>query len=77
MISGEMILTILVSFTTSVIIYVLKENNDLKKENRFLMSSLLVLTTAIEHTDTIQDNTVLHQTALDIKNKLKERLDLK
>lgn len=73
----EIVTPTLVSLATAVIGYLLKENHDLKKENRFMMVSLLHLTSALEHADLQQNGAILHQTAKEIKEELRSKLNIR
>lgn len=73
----EIIFTVLTTLGGGVITYLLMENRKLKEENAFLMVSLFELTAAIEFTDSVQDDSKLHEVAKQIKEDLKRRIEAK
>jgi predicted amino acid-binding ACT domain protein len=70
----ETIFAILTTLGGAVITYLLNENKGLKESNQFLMESLFQLTAAIEFTDSVSDESKLHDVAKQIKEELKIRL---
>lgn len=80
----ETILALLVTLGSGVIAYLVRENARLtdentaiRKDNAFLMVSMYELTSAIEFTDSVSDDSKLHEVAKQIKEDLKRRIEMK
>ena len=58
-----------------VITYLLQENQKLKADNAFLLVSLYDLTSAIQFTDSVSDDSKLHDVAKEIKEALKSKIE--
>lgn len=78
----ETIFGLLTALAGGVITHLVRENRKLtnandtiRRDNAFLMVSLYELTSAIEFTDSVSDDSKLHSVAKEIKEKLKERIE--
>jgi len=60
-----------------VITHLLNENTKLKQDNAFLLVSLYDLTSAIQFTDSVSDDSKLHDVAKKIKEELKLKIESK